>query len=159
ILSKANVKFAFLLVTLFVGSSVDVKATLGADSQGTSATSGTPAATTGNSEQQGSPVAVAEPERQGLSQRAEEITRVVGFPITNSMIVSWIVAVALIIFVQLATRRMKQVPDGAQNFLEWLVEGLYKFIGGILGPHLTDRTFWFFATVFIFILSANWAGL
>jgi F-type H+-transporting ATPase subunit a len=54
---------------------------------------------------------------------------------------------------------MKQVPDGAQNFLEWLIEGLYKFIEGILGPHLTERTFWFFATVFIFILFSNWAGL
>jgi F-type H+-transporting ATPase subunit a len=51
------------------------------------------------------------------------------------------------------------VPDGAQNFLEWLVEGLYKFIEGVVGPHLTERTFWFFATIFIFILSANWVGL
>jgi F-type H+-transporting ATPase subunit a len=54
---------------------------------------------------------------------------------------------------------MKHVPDGAQNFLEWLIEGLYNFIEGILGPHLTERTFWFFATVFIFILFSNWAGL
>jgi F-type H+-transporting ATPase subunit a len=75
------------------------------------------------------------------------------------MIVSWIVALCLIVFAQFATRNMKQVPDGAQNFLEWLVEGLYKFIEGILGPHLTERTFWFFATVFIFILFSNWAGL
>ena len=28
-----------------------------------------------------------------------------------------------------------------------------------IGPHLTKRTFWFFATIFIFILSANWIGL
>jgi F-type H+-transporting ATPase subunit a len=27
------------------------------------------------------------------------------------------------------------------------------------GPQLVKRTFWFFATVFIFILSANWMGL
>jgi len=103
--------------------------------------------------------AAPEKEEHGLSQKAEEITRFLGFPITNSMIVSWIVALCLIIFAQLATRNMKQVPEGAQNFLEWLVEGLYKFIEGILGPHLTERTFWFFATVFIFILSSNWAAL
>jgi F-type H+-transporting ATPase subunit a len=30
---------------------------------------------------------------------------------------------------------------------------------GIIGPHLAGRTFWFFATIFIFILSANWIGL
>jgi F-type H+-transporting ATPase subunit a len=54
---------------------------------------------------------------------------------------------------------MKQVPVGAQNFLEWLVEGLYSFLEGIIGSHLVKRTFWFFATTFIFILSANWLGL
>jgi len=85
----------------------------------------------------------------GLSQKAGEIARPFG----------WIVALGLIIFAQLATRRMKQVPEGAQNFLEWLVESLYSFLEGIIGPHLVKRTFWFFATIFIFILSANWMGL
>ncbi len=95
----------------------------------------------------------------GPSQSAEAIASVFGFPITNSMIVTWIVAVALIVFAQIATRRMKQVPEGAQNFLEWLVEGLYNFLGGIIGPRLVRRTFWFFGTIFIFILAANWCGL
>jgi F-type H+-transporting ATPase subunit a len=43
--------------------------------------------------------------------------------------------------------------------LEWLIGGLYAFLEGIIGPHLVKRTFWFFATLFIFILSANWFGL
>jgi F-type H+-transporting ATPase subunit a len=88
-----------------------------------------------------------------------EIARPFGFPITNSMVVSWIVAAGLIIFARVATRDMKGVPDGAQNLLEWLVGGLYDFLQGIIGPELVKRTFWFFATVFIFILSANWVGL
>src|SRR6195256_1045918 len=104
-------------------------------------------------------VAVSEPAEHGLSTKAVEIARPFNFPITNSMIVSWIVAVGLILFAQLATVRMKQVPTGAQNFLEWLVEALYNFLAGIMGPHLAKRTFWFFATIFIFILSANWVGL
>jgi F-type H+-transporting ATPase subunit a len=98
-------------------------------------------------------------EEHGLSAKAVEIARPFNFPITNSMVVSWIVAVSLILFAQVATREMKQVPGGAQNFLEWLIEGLYKFMVGIIGPHLTQRTFWYFATIFIFILSANWVGL
>jgi F-type H+-transporting ATPase subunit a len=98
-------------------------------------------------------------DEHGLSAKAVEIARPFNFPITNSMAVSWIVALGLIVFAQFATRNMKQVPTGAQNFLEWLVEGLYKFMVGIIGPHLAERTFWFFATIFIFILSANWVGL
>jgi F-type H+-transporting ATPase subunit a len=40
-----------------------------------------------------------------------------------------------------------------------MVEGLYNFLEGIIGRDLVHRTFWFFATIFIFILSANWIGL
>jgi F0F1-type ATP synthase membrane subunit a len=100
-------------------------------------------------------VLAAEPEESGLSRNAVEIARPFGFPITNSMVVSWVVALGLIVFAQLATRKMKLVPAGAQNLLEWLVEGLYGVLEGIIGRHLVDRTFWFFASVFIFILCAG----
>ncbi len=98
-------------------------------------------------------------EEHGLTQHAVEIGRPFGFPITNSMVVTWIVAAGLIVFARVATRHMKQVPDGAQNFLEWLIAGLYGFLEGVIGPHLVKRTFWYFATIFIFILAANWFGL
>ncbi|HEX6973437.1 MAG TPA: F0F1 ATP synthase subunit A, partial [Vicinamibacterales bacterium] len=48
---------------------------------------------------------------------------------------------------------------GAQNLLEWLIEGLYALLESVIGSHLVKRTFWFFATIFIFILAANWLGL
>src|SRR6476646_5088917 len=112
-----------------------------------------------NTENGNSSAAIAERQEHGLSQKAVEIARPLGFPITNSMVVSWLVALGLIIFARVATRDMKGVPGGAQNLLEWLVGGLYDFLEKIIGPRLLKRTFWFFATVFIFILSANWIGL
>src|SRR5512136_2027679 len=45
----------------------------------------------------------AEAEEHGLPRNAVEIGRPFGFPITNSMVVSWMVAVGLIVFAQLAT--------------------------------------------------------
>jgi F-type H+-transporting ATPase subunit a len=101
----------------------------------------------------------AEQEEHGLPQAAVEIARPCGFTITNSMLVTWIVALGLIVFAQVATRNMKAVPQGAQNFWEWLVESLSGFLEGVIGRHLVQRTFWFFASVFIFILFANWIGL
>jgi len=98
-------------------------------------------------------------EGHSLSQKAVEIARPFGFPITNSMVVTWIVALGLVVFAQVATRNMKQVPDGTQNLLEWLVESLYRFLESLLGPQLVRQTFWFFATIFIFILASNWVGL
>ena len=104
-------------------------------------------------------LALAEPVEHGLPQSAVEIARPFGFPITNSMVVTWIVALGLVVFAQWSTRRMTEVPRGAQNFLEWLIEGLYNLLESIIGRHLVDRTFWFFATIFIFILASNWIGL
>ncbi len=100
-----------------------------------------------------------EVKEHGLTQEAVDIARVFGLPITNSMFVTWLTAIGLIAFAQIATRRMKLVPDGAQNFCEWLVETLYDFLQGIIGRQLVQRTFWFFASIFIFILAANWVGL
>ena len=99
-------------------------------------------------------------EEHGLPQAAVPVLNKLGrLPITNSMVVSWIVAVGLIVFAQVATRKMQRVPAGAQNFWEWLVESLDNFLAGIIGRHLVKRTFWFFATIFIFILACNWVGL
>src|SRR5262245_4372406 len=75
-------------------------------------------------------------EHHQLSQKAVEIAHPFGFPVTNSMVVTWFVALGLIVFAQLATRNMKPVPEGAQNFLEWLVESLYGFLEGLLGAPL-----------------------
>jgi F-type H+-transporting ATPase subunit a len=102
-------------------------------------------------------------EEHGISQKAAEVGRI-GTPlgpfiITNSMVVTWVVAICLIVFAQLATQNMKDVPEGAQNFWEWIVESLQNFLEGIIGRHLVNRTFWYFASVFIFILFSNWAGL
>jgi F-type H+-transporting ATPase subunit a len=82
-----------------------------------------------------------------------------GFGITNSMLVTWIIAAVIIIFAQIATRRVQAIPSGSQNFWEWIVEGLHNFLENIIGRELVRKGFWFYATVFIFILVINWCGL
>jgi len=94
-----------------------------------------------------------------LPAHAEEIFHVGPFVITNSMFMVWIVAAFIIAVAQLATRNLKMVPSGLQNFVEWIVESLYNFLEGILGKHLVKRTFWFFGTIFVMILFVNWFGL
>src|SRR5438874_360302 len=86
-----------------------------------------------------------------VSLKPAELVRIGKFAITNSMLVTWIVAAVIIVFAQLATRKIKAVPTGAQNFWEWLVESLYNFLESIIGRELVRKTFWFFATIFIFI--------
>jgi len=157
ILAKLRSKLVVLLFLSFVGLCGNLTPASGAPAKAAPVPSA--AATPSTPEAGDLPAVTPRQEEHGLTQKAVEITRVFGLPITNSMIVSWIVALGLIVFAQVATRNMKRVPEGAQNFLEWLVEGLYKFLEDIVGPHLAARTFWFFATIFIFILAANWVGL
>jgi F-type H+-transporting ATPase subunit a len=99
------------------------------------------------------------PEERGLSPDAPRIGRAGSSFVSSSMVVTWTVGLGLILFAQYATRRLQPIPSGAQNFVEWLVETLYEFLESIIGSSLVKRTFWFFATIFIFILFTNWFGL
>ena len=98
-------------------------------------------------------------EHEGLTPYAPVLVDLGFLKITNSMVVTWVVAVLLIVGAQRATRHIKEVPEGAQNFWEWMVESLYNFLEGIVGKDLVRRTFWFFATIFIMILACNYFGL
>ena len=75
------------------------------------------------------------------------------------MLVTWLVGLGLILSAQIATRKMADVPGKLQNIWEWAVESLEEFLENILGRELAQKTFWFFASIFIFILTTNWVGL
>ena len=79
--------------------------------------------------------------------------------VTNSMVMVWLAALVIIFFCRIATRKMALVPEGLQNFAEWAVGSLYEFLAGLIGEKLVSRTFWFFGTVFFFILVNNYMGL
>src|ERR1039458_8971487 len=69
--------------------------------------------------------------KHGSPQSAQSLGHKGGF-VTNSMLVTWMVAVGVILFARFATRKIQEVPSGAQNFWEWLVEGLYGFLESIM---------------------------
>ena len=98
-------------------------------------------------------------EHEGVSLKPQMLVHFGGFGITNSMLVTWIVAAGIIILAQTAMRNPKPIPDRRQNFWEWMVEGLYTFLENIIGRDLVRKGFWFYATIFIFILIVNWFGL
>ncbi len=103
--------------------------------------------------------AEAHGEAHGLPPAAPVLLDLGFFKVTNSMLVTWVVALGLILFARVATRQIQAVPSGAQNFWEWMIESLHDFLSDIIGKELVTRTFWFFATVFIFVLFTNWFGL
>jgi len=53
--------------------------------------------------------------------------------------------------------RLKMVPSGLQNVLESVLDGLLKMVDGITGDRKQTRKFFpLVATIFIFVILANW---
>lgn len=78
---------------------------------------------------------------------------------TNSIFVALIVTVGVLLFTRMATKSMKLIPDGKQNFVELVIEFLYNQVEGIVGKHVAPKAFPLLATIFIFVITANWFGL
>jgi F-type H+-transporting ATPase subunit a len=82
-----------------------------------------------------------------------------GLPITNTMIAAWITLLVLFALFFAATRRMKLIPTGLQNLIEFLYETVAGFIEGIAGKENGRRFLPFVLTIFLFVLVNAWIGL
>jgi F-type H+-transporting ATPase subunit a len=91
---------------------------------------------------------------------APPVFDILGFPVTNSMICTWIVAALILIVVRVSTwKNIKEIPSGMQNLLEAMVEGWDGLIGDILDKRVTRWVFPFATTFFIFIVISNLTDL
>jgi F-type H+-transporting ATPase subunit a len=81
------------------------------------------------------------------------------FYITNTFITAWISILTLVIFFYLATRKLKLVPKGLQNFAETVIEVLLNFVEGVAGKENGRRFFPIVASIFLFVLMNAWIAL
>ena len=79
--------------------------------------------------------------------------------VTNTLITSWISVIVLAVLFYLGTRRMKLVPKGLQNLLEFALEWLIGFVESAAGEKNGRRFFPIIATIFLFVLANAWTGL
>ncbi len=84
----------------------------------------------------------------------------------SSFLVAWenvifclIIACILGILCWMATKKQEKIPRGLQNLLEWYVETMDNFLGGIMGAKEGRKYVPFLGTLFIYILSMNYFGL
>ncbi len=81
------------------------------------------------------------------------------FRFTNSILMTLLVAALLVIVAIMATRRMSMVPGRLQNFVETIVEMLLGLVESTAGKRTGRIVFPLIATLFIFIITANWLSL
>lgn len=79
--------------------------------------------------------------------------------VTNTLLTALLVDLILVALALAATRRMRLVPSGLQNFVEWVIETLYRLTESVAGPRWTPRFFVIVATIFLYVLVSNWFGL
>lgn len=107
-----------------------------------------------------SPETAAESSGPAISLAAEKIGSLFGFPITNSLLASWVVVAALAAVGLLVRRRVALVPRGLQNGVEAVLEFLLNLADQVTGDRRqSERFFPLVATIFLFIVTANWFGL
>jgi len=84
--------------------------------------------------------------------------------ITNTLIATILADVVILALFGLGLRRMRKKPDDLvprgflQSLLETWIEGLYSLADSVLGGK-TRKVFWVGATIFIFVVVANWMEL
>jgi len=92
---------------------------------------------------------------------AEPIFHVGSFPITNSLLNSWLVVLIVVILALfLQRRKIRLIPRGLQNALEMVFElffGLFDMVTGSRAKTLKFAPF--VMTFFFFVLISNWMGL
>ena len=79
--------------------------------------------------------------------------------LTNSGLVAIFVVAVVLWWARKATKTLQLVPGRTQNSFEAVVEFLHDMLEGIVGKHMVGRVFSLLATLFIFILAANWFAI
>lgn len=90
----------------------------------------------------------------------ETIFHIGPLSVTNTLLTSWLVLLALTAGAVLFSLAVKRMPGRFQAAIEAAIEGLLNFFETIGGSRETARRFFpVVATIFIFVLFSNWAGI
>lgn len=81
-----------------------------------------------------------------------------GLTITNTLIGTLIADVVVLVFAFAATRKMSEVPGRLQGIFEMMTDALYGLAKSTAGAN-ARRVFPLIATIFLFLLVANWLEL
>ena len=94
-----------------------------------------------------------------MSPTATDLFTIAGFPISNSILTTWIIAALIIIVVRLAVGTPKLIPGKGQAVVEGMAQGLRDALEPVVGKQMIGKTFPLLCGFFVFILLMNWSGL
>ena len=78
--------------------------------------------------------------------------------LTNSILMTILVDIFLILLALITRFSLKEIPGGLQNMMEGLIEALYGLAESVAGKN-AGKFFSWVATIFLFVIISNWSGL
>ena len=91
---------------------------------------------------------------------AEKLFEVLGLPITNTLVMGWMVAGALTLIGFLIFKKVAIVPKNIQKLFEVFIDSSLNLMEGVFGSRQkAEKYLPIVATIFIFILISNWLGI
>jgi F-type H+-transporting ATPase subunit a len=88
------------------------------------------------------------------------VTHIGSLPVTSTLITTWVTMAVLIVGAYLLRSRLTLVPGRTQTVMETLIGGAYQYVEETLEHKTLARKYFpILATIFFFILAANWIGL
>src|ERR1035437_4231972 len=91
---------------------------------------------------------------------AEPIAHIGSFPITNSLLTSWIAVLIIVVMITSLRLKLKEVPNGIQNLFEIILEGALSLCDQVTGTRkITTQVFPLAFSIFMFVLVNNWLGI
>ncbi|MDD5172908.1 MAG: F0F1 ATP synthase subunit A [Patescibacteria group bacterium] len=90
----------------------------------------------------------------------EIIFNIGSFPVTNSLIMTWLIILIIIAICFFTSKKLKLKPGSKQNIIEILYQGIYGLIDQTTGDKkYTKKLLYLIAPLFIFIGLANLLGI
>lgn len=88
--------------------------------------------------------------------KAEQVGSLFGLPITNSLLMTWLVIGLFAIFTVFFRKSLAQIPGKLQAGIEWMFEGLLSYMTATFeSEHYAKRYFPLVMTIFLFVLTSN----
>lgn len=95
-----------------------------------------------------------------ISIAAETLFRFGGFPVTNTLLLTLVISIALMLFSALFFQKLSVVPGRVQSGVEAVFEALWRLVVDVAGSDRLARKFFpLVATIFLFVLFSNWIEL
>lgn len=95
-----------------------------------------------------------------ISLAAEPIFYLGSFPVTNTLIIAWLIVIVLGLVSFLIKSKLKKIPSKLQSLVELILEAMLGVIESVTEDKKQARRFFpLVATIFIFVIFSNWVEI